>query len=832
MATILIVDDHIANRQFLVALLGDEHRLLEASEGSEGLRLAATEYPDLIIIAIAIPVLDGYELVALLRQAPFLADTPVIFYTGIAAAGDVAQGARAVGVVTVLRKPSAPEVILAAVHRELGLPRPAAGVPGIPAGERRLAGAPRRSKRSLTDFQDTSLRLTTMIQLGIELTSARHIGELADTGCRFAYRVGLARYAVIGIYAGSGGMRIAALGLPPEVATLVAESTLAGRVCQAVMTTCSARRLHGQPAGAGATDGHQEPASLLAVPIVASEKVYGCLFLGDKLGADGFSEADEAILLAVGTQIAAAYEKMLLLEQLQLNLARLKSESVARQQAEAQLRQSETRFRQLAESINEMVFLTDRGNTVMLYISPAYEWIFGRTCASLYADPASWIDAIHPDDLWIARKYQADSLAEDSRHAHAFSLKYRIVRPDGAVRLIFVRGFPILNDEGEAYRTAGIAEDITDDVSAMDELRESEQRILRIIENTPGMVFQCQLGAGGGALKFSHVSEGAVELLALSPAAIKLDRNVLSMRFLEHDRVTLEDSLFASAASMTIWNWDGRTVAIDGKEKWVNCRATPRLSKHGDVIWEGVMLDVSERRESEVALTRSRQLLRKLSAHMENVREEERKRIAREVHDDLGQALTVLRMDIALLRLVFGAENPPLCEHICSMTDKVDDTIRIVRHITAALRPVSLDLGVVAGLEWLVAQVNHRGGTRVRLVSSGRDDIVLGQGGDTALFRIIQESLNNVLKHAQASEAEVRIDNAGGGLRFQIRDNGIGFCAGSETKPGSFGLIGIRERALALGWALTVESASGRGACIKLVIPSTWIAHADMESGQ
>ncbi|MET0808445.1 MAG: PAS domain-containing protein, partial [Pseudoxanthomonas sp.] len=622
---------------------------------------------------------------------------------------------------------------------------------------------------------------------------------------------------------------VTAIGISPDVVTRLADADLPEGLVETVMARRSPLRRHGlggDLARAGLPLCHPPLDSILAVPIAASGRVYGCLYLGDKAGTDAFSDIDEVVLLAVATQIAVAYDKLVLLEQLRRNLARLESESVGRQQVEMELRQSETQFRQLAENINEVVFLTDRGNTVMLYISPAYERIFGRSCASLYADPASWIKAIHPDDRWIGLQYQVDRKAEGPNGGAGFSLQYRMVRADGAVRLIHVRGFPIFNDEGEAYRTAGIAEDVTDYVRAMDELRDSEQRIHRITENTPGMVFQCQIGADQ-TLAFTHVSEGATELLGLAPEAIKADWHVLRMRFAERDRQAFEDSLRTAAASMKQWNWDGCTLAMHGTEKWINCRATPRASRNGTVICEGVMLDVSERKESELALTVSRQRLRELSAHMENVRDEERKRIAREVHDELGQALTVLRMDLSLLRLDFGAALPPLVERILAMKDKLDDTIGIMRHITSALRPVALDLGVLAGLEWLVAQFNQADGLRVTLINHACDDVVVGEEGDTALFRIVQESLNNVVKHAAASEAQVRIACHGARLQLDIEDNGIGFASDGERKPGSFGLMGLRERALMLEWTLHIASSPGQGTCISVGIPLPALALAD-----
>lgn len=215
-------------------------------------------------------------------------------------------------------------------------------------------------------------------------------------------------------------------------------------------------------------------------------------------------------------------------------------------------------------------------------------------------------------------------------------------------------------------------------------------------------------------------------------------------------------------------------------------------------------------------------VLRDLSAHMESAREEERKRIAREVHDELGQALTVLRMDVSLLRLHFGGQSPALMERILAMKEGVDRTIRIMRHVTSTLRPVALDLGLISGLEWLVEEFTHHAGIDCQLQASGCDEVVLDDGRATALFRIVQESLTNVVKHAAASAVVVSIrieDNRS--ICVKISDNGKGFVPGGARKAGSFGLIGMRERALMLHGKVDIDSTPGTGTRVEVCIPLT-----------
>jgi len=387
--------------------------------------------------------------------------------------------------------------------------------------------------------------------------------------------------------------------------------------------------------------------------------------------------------------------------------------------------------------------------------------------------------------------------------------------------------FKLVNNDTDAY-TAEIQKKLVASYAEnarlkarLDLMPESEQIIHALIKNTPGMVFQCLLDTKSGHLHFTYASEGSRLLLGLAPDEILSNCNVIGDRLADNDRELFYASLYASANSMEVWNWEGKTIFIEGMEKWINCRATPRFSHEGDVIWEGVILNITESKKSEHALQQSEKLLRELSAHGEIVREEERKRVAREVHDELGQALTVLRMDVSLLCLNFSEKHPQMLSQLQSMKDKVDKTIKIMRHITSTLRPISLDLGLVAGLEWLVEEFVSHAGINCQLQVNGPEDVMLDDGRATALFRIVQESLTNVVKHAEASEVNVFIDfEKNEFICLEIRDDGKGFIP-KTRKTGSFGLIGINERAMMLGGTCRINSALGNGTCVVVCIPFT-----------
>lgn len=483
--------------------------------------------------------------------------------------------------------------------------------------------------------------------------------------------------------------------------------------------------------------------------------------------------------------------------------------------AEGRLRKQAEEVRALVENSPDMIVRYDR-DFRCVYANSKFEAAAGAAHDALLGKRCDEIGWPHE----TAAKCKA-SLTEVMASGCPATFELSLAAPEGE-RFYHVKLAPEFCAEGLVLNVVAVARDISVLKGVEATLRESERKIHGITANVPGIVFQCLMSGCGGALQFSYVSDGSLALLGVSPGAILADPHAVTERVGAQDRDAFYASLRHSAMAADDWNWDGRVALDDGAEKWINCRATSRRCGDGGVIWDGVMLDVTESKRGEQALRQSGQLLRELSGHVEGVREEERKRIAREVHDELGQALTVLRMDLSMLRLNFGEQNPQLLERVLSMTEGLDRTIQMVRHITSSLRPVALDLGLVAGLEWLVEEFNHHAGAHCHLRTVDCEEVGLDDGRVTALFRIVQESLANVARHAEASEVEVAVelenDNC---VHLDIRDDGKGFDPQEARKPGSFGLIGIRERVLMLNGTVTVDSVAGQGTRVEVRIPLT-----------
>lgn len=247
-----------------------------------------------------------------------------------------------------------------------------------------------------------------------------------------------------------------------------------------------------------------------------------------------------------------------------------------------------------------------------------------------------------------------------------------------------------------------------------------------------------------------------------------------------------------------------------------NISLTSIAIAHGSDACRTALVDITPLKEKEAELTRSRQRLRDLSAHLEKVREDERHHMAREIHDELGQKLTALRFEVAMLDL---AQEPfALSQTTASILKQVDETIASVRAIASDLRPAVLDLGLVAAIEWQLQQFRQRTGIPCVLKVSD-EEISLDNARATAVFRIVQESLTNILRHAEAGKVLLTLRKNRENLHVQIEDNGCGLPADALTKASSFGLVGMRERVLLLGGELDISSKPGRGTKLKLAIP-------------
>jgi PAS domain S-box-containing protein len=243
-----------------------------------------------------------------------------------------------------------------------------------------------------------------------------------------------------------------------------------------------------------------------------------------------------------------------------------------------------------------------------------------------------------------------------------------------------------------------------------------------------------------------------------------------------------------------------------------------KLEFGGRLAYAVLAHDVTERNRNERLLRESEEQLRLLAGRLEQVREEERVHLARELHDDLGQSLTAIKMDLSWLAAHPGAARDTVSSRIVSSMDLVDRTINAARRLASELRPGVLDLGLRAAIEWQIGEFHHRSDIRCEL-ELPPGEIPLHPDQEVALFRIFQETLTNVARHSGASLVTTKLTAENGHVILSVQDNGRGITPGERTKRSSLGLLGMRERVLSLGGAMEIEGKQGVGTLFRISVP-------------
>ena len=288
-------------------------------------------------------------------------------------------------------------------------------------------------------------------------------------------------------------------------------------------------------------------------------------------------------------------------------------------------------------------------------------------------------------------------------------------------------------------------------------------------------------------------------------------------RIHDEDRSRVQKGFDHSMANGEECNIEHRIKQRDGTIRWVQSIARPS-NDDGKMLLRGTIMDITERKETVEALKRSQELLRELTAHQDRVKEEERRRIAREIHDELGQNLLALRIDVSMLEARTSKSHPNLNEKVRGALNQIDATVKTIRTIINNLRPAVLDLGLTAAIEWQVAEFRRRSGITCHLVMDD-EEFALDDTRATTLFRILQESLTNVIRHAKATRVAIELHRDNNQLVMSITDNGIGIYPGSRKGGNSFGLVGVEERIHALNGKFIINSGPGQGTKLTIFIP-------------
>ncbi len=355
-------------------------------------------------------------------------------------------------------------------------------------------------------------------------------------------------------------------------------------------------------------------------------------------------------------------------------------------------------------------------------------------------------------------------------------------------------------------------------IALAEALQKSEARLQAFVSNIPGLVYQFRLYPGG-SIAFPYVSGGCHALLGITPAQLQTQPALLQAMILEEDRRVYQEAMKHSAAELAPWNWEGRLWIEDWKDtKWMNLRATPQLLPTGALQWEGIMTNITASKLEQIQLRHSRTQLAELSAHVETLKESERARIAREIHDDVGGNLSAIKMALSMLTRRLPADDTALVERANYVDDLIDRTFDAVHRIAGDLRPSILDCGIVEALEWQAKEFEKLSGLPCLFICNPREINLDGRQA-TAVYRIVQEALNNVSKHAAASQVTLELQRLPNSLRLRVLDDGCGITKADRNKSQSFGLRGMKERAKALGGEFSILPLAGAGTELRFTLP-------------
>jgi PAS domain S-box-containing protein len=465
-------------------------------------------------------------------------------------------------------------------------------------------------------------------------------------------------------------------------------------------------------------------------------------------------------------------------------------------------------FGQLWEISVDGMRLTDEDGKILL-VNDSFCKIFQMEKDQLIGKPFSTVYA-KPEQEAALKAYQRDIQRDEIKTLFE---RENTLWNGRRAWFEFSNSFLTLPDGNKI--TLSIVKEISKRKKSEIELRESEQKFKMLFNNINDAVFVTQLSKDKSYGDFIEVNEVACrrlgytkeEFLMLSPSAIVWQKCIDDFN-LFNDRLLKEEHVI----------YDLVHRAKD--KKLIPVEVNSHLFLYNDKLTVlSIARDITERKQAEEKLKRSSKLLRELATHLQSIREEERTMISQEIHDELGQVLTALKIQVSLLANKLNKNQGPLKQKINSLADMIDSSVESVQKISSKLRPGILDeLGLIAAIEWQTEEFEKLTNIKCSLVLP-KDEVKLERDKTTAIFRIFQEALTNIARHSEATKVAVSLLNHQSNIYLEIQDNGRGITQEQIKDFKSLGIHGMVERAMVFGGQVSIEGFAGSGTIVKVEIP-------------
>ena len=440
-------------------------------------------------------------------------------------------------------------------------------------------------------------------------------------------------------------------------------------------------------------------------------------------------------------------------------------------------------------------------------VNPAYAKIIGRTIEeTLKLD--YW--DITPQCYMSQEQQQLEDL---SKTGHYGPYEKEYIYKDGHHVPVRLQG-SIIERNGEKYIWSSV-EDITERKRSEEELRESEEKFRTLTETTSAAIFIFK-----GKL-FRYLNSFAEQITGYKKEEL-LNKKFWEIVHPDYRELIKERGLSRLKGEIVPPHYEFKILTKTGEERWLDF-TVGLINFEGAPSGIGTAIDITEHKRTEALLIASTEQMRSLAAHLQTIREEERASIAREMHDELGQILTSLKMNITFTRKELeesklNEKKEKLLDELFFMNQTVDRAVTQVRKLITQLRPELIDkLGLIAALEWYSEEYQKT--TKIKCeFKTDQEELSLNHDTDLAIFRIVQEALTNTAKHSESKSVKIYLNKTEDKLSLEIVDDGKGILKEELEGKKSFGLMGMRERAFLIGGRLEICSAGEKGTIVRLVI--------------